>query len=195
VDKSKRTKQYQLVDIDTGEIKGVIDNPYPEPMTEDGYRFPAHKRGARVFADIAFPESMSYTEIGRMTMLSKRMIAKTNMLGYRQGKEVKAYTDAEIGGLVGLNDRSKRQAFLNRMLRIRIMHKVRDSGGNWQYYINPAYYMSNGQRLNYNLFLLFKDDLTPILPDWVLNEFLTQAGPKMVLASDAISEVESIIDP
>jgi hypothetical protein len=111
------------------------------------------------------------------------------MLGYRKGKEIKPYTAQEIGALVGLYARSGYLAFINKMLRLHVMHKIQDTSNEWQYYINPAYFMANGARLTLSLFLLFKDDLMPILPEWVMGEFLTMAHEKDVKLS-VLNEAE-----
>lgn len=48
------------------------------------------------------------------------------------------------------------------------------------FYINPAYFMANGQRLSLDLFLLFKEDLKAVIPSWVIIEFIRQAKEKQV---------------
>ena len=178
---------------DDGEIIRESSNSFADALNEEGYRFPSHKLGARMFRDVQLPE-MSYAEKGRMSELARYyMIPGANMLGYRQGNHIIAYTFREIGELVGLTARSKCSAFINRMLQLHVMHRIHDTSGKPQFYINPAYYMANGQRLSLNLYLLFKDELTPLLPAWVMAEFLAQARGKAMFASDALTEAESIV--
>jgi len=161
---------------DYGELIKEKNNHFTESMNEEGYRIPSHKMGARIFSDVLFPDEMTDSDIGKMTRLSKIMIGKTNMLGYRKGKNIEAYTAKEIGKLVGIvKDRPARN-FVNKMIRLKVMRKLDDVG----YYINPAYFMANGQRLSLDLFLLFRDELKPILPDWAILEFLRQAKEKQV---------------
>jgi len=168
-------------------------NPYfKDVFNNDGYRFPFNKAGSRIFSDVQFPISITPAEIGRMTILSKLMIAGTNMLGYRQDTKIYAYTYDEIIDLARLR-RSQGSSFMCKMIRLHLMQRVQTTSGP-QYYINPAYFMASGQRLNLNLFLLFKDDLMPILPDWVLRGFLTQVREKKVSQSAIITEVEKIFD-
>lgn len=66
--------------------------------------------------------------------------------------------------------------FVNKMLRLHVMMKIDDVG----YYINPAYFMANGQRLSLDLFLLFRNELKSILPDWAIVDFLRQAQEKKI---------------
>ena len=96
-------KRYQIVDTLTGQVKGDAGGLFPEPMTSEGYHFPSHKLGARMFADVDFPIGMQLSDIGRMAIISRRyLVGSSNMIGYRQHNDIKPYTAREIGGLVGL---------------------------------------------------------------------------------------------
>ncbi len=154
---------------------------FKDIFNKDGYRFPFRKAGVRLFADVRFPVGMTDSEIGKMTILSKEMIGKTNMLGYRQNEKIIPYTALEIGCMVGLSG-SRARAFTNKMRKLHIMQKVLVNGDP-QYYINPAYFMASGQRLTLDLFLLFRNELTNIIPDWVMKSFLAQAREKKVSRS------------
>lgn len=171
-------QRLQLISSD-GEIMKVKDKHFTDAMNAEGYRMPSHKSGARMFSNVKFPQSMNDSDIGKMARLSKIMIGKTNMLGYRKGRQILPYTAQEIGKLVGLNKDRPARDFVNKMVRIRLMQKI-DIDGKSQYYINPAYFMSNGQRLSLDLFLLFRDELTDLVPEWVLLDFLRQAKEKQV---------------
>lgn len=120
---TERQERYNVVDTLTGEVVDNVKGLYPEPLNEDGYRFPSHKAGSLLFADVEFPAEMSVADIGRMTILSKVMIAASNMLGYRQSGTIKAYTEDEIIRLAKLRDRQGR-AFMANMLRLHLMHRI-----------------------------------------------------------------------
>jgi hypothetical protein len=169
-------KRKQLINNRTGEIYKTESEYFSEAMNNEGYRFPSHKAGARLFDDVKFPSEMKPSEIGRMTILSKEMIGSSNLLGYRQGRNIFAYTANEIGELVRLRE-SKGRSFVARMCRLRLMQRIVTTSGP-QYYINPAYFMASGHRLSMDLFLLFRAELTPIIPTWVINDFLRQAKEK-----------------
>ncbi len=187
------SKRYKIYDSNTGQIVGDADTAYPEPMTNEGYRIPSHKLGARMFDDVDFPAAMSKAEVGAMAILARHhMIASTNMIGYRQSGQIKAYTAQEIGELA---EYSKRQAerFIPKMIKLRVMQRISTNSGP-QFYVNPAYFMANGKRLSLDLFLLFRDELTPLLPPEIMQEFLRQARDKAVLKSDATTEAERIVN-
>jgi len=172
----KMIEKKQLIHQGTGEILREGYRHYTEAMNEEGYRFPSHKAGARIFEGITFPVEMTVDEIGRMTLLSKLMIGATNMLGYRRGRNIMAYSILEIGELARLKNWRGRK-FVNRMCKMRVMQRI-DTNSGAQYYINPAYFMASGHRLSLDLFLLFRDELKQIVPAWVMNDFLRQAGTK-----------------
>lgn len=165
-----------LFDEKTGEVIKTKEESFTNSLTEEGYRMPSQKLGARIFNDIQFPDEMSYGDIGKMTCLAKMMIAKNNMLGYRGRRKIVPYTAEEIGGLVGLSGRRAKE-FVWRMLNSRVICKEQ-SDGETRYFVNPAYFLANGQRLSFDMFIRFQEDLIPLLPKWVINEFLKQAKTK-----------------
>jgi hypothetical protein len=170
-------KNIRMINAD-GEVVSDRNERFTDTLNDEGYRFPPHKLGARIFADVDFPKDMTDAEIGKMTRLSKVMIGKTNMLGYRKSRNILAYSSQEIAEMVNLKDRQGR-AFISKMLLLKVISKV-DVNNKPQYYINPAYFMASGQRLSLDLFLLFKDDIAPMIPKWVLTSFLMQAQEKKV---------------
>jgi len=186
-------KKQQLINEATGEIIAESSECFNDAMNEDGYRIPSHKMGARMFADVPFPDGMTDREIGKMSRITKSraMIGKTNMLGYRKGREILPYTAQEIGELVGLVG-SKARSFVSRMCKLHVMQRVATQSGQ-QYYVNPAYFMANGQRLSLDLFLLFRKDLALIVPSWVMRVFLSQADEKGKTGLEALNQAESII--
>ena len=143
-------------------------------MNEDGYRFTSHKAGARLFRDVVLPKTISYQDKGRLYDLSQLMIGNTNMIGYKDKGKIIGYTEDEIGMIVELSGKRGRE-FVRRMVLNKILKRL-DAG----YYLNPAYFMSTGQRLSLELFINFQDECLPLLPKWVLNEFMAQAQEKKV---------------
>jgi hypothetical protein len=186
------SKRFSLVDNITGQIIEESDNRYPELMTDEGYRIPSHKAGVKIFDDIQFPLEMSPAEIGRMTILSKLMIGKTNMLGYRKNDNIYAYTYSEIIELAKLKQRQG-VSFMRKMCKFHVMQKVTTTSGP-QYYINPSYFMAAGHRLSLDLFLIFRDDLQDIIPLWVKKEFLSQAKDKKLPEATILNEAERILE-
>lgn len=157
-----------------GEILSESNKHFSDSMNEDGYRFPSHKAGARLFRDVVLPKTISYQDKGRLYDLSQLMIGNTNMIGYKDKGKIIGYTEDEIGMIVELSGKRGRE-FVRRMVLNKILKRL-DAG----YYLNPAYFMSTGQRLSLELFINFQDECLPLLPKWVLNEFMAQAQEKKV---------------
>ncbi|MDD4986522.1 MAG: hypothetical protein PHQ43_12230 [Dehalococcoidales bacterium] len=185
--------RYQIIDKATGQITDT-NSLFPEPMTDEGYLFPARKLGARSFRYAAWPPEITYSDRGMIDDLAtSHMIAGANLLGYRANNRIVPYTAKEIADLVGLRSRSKRSRWINKMLSLRVMHRIQEHSGKWQYYINPAYKLAPGYRLSLNLYLLFRDYLDPLLPERIRNEFLSRAPERGMISTDATAEVERMM--
>lgn len=172
-------KRVQIFDKN-GEVIADNTTAVNDALTEEGYRFPAHKAGARIFSNVQFPKDMSDSDIGKMTKLSKCMIGDTNALGYHSGKKIYPYLEEKICELVGIKSKKRGRQFLRRMLDLRMMKKKVLQDGCVYYVINPAYFMASGRRLTCSLFIEFQQELEPLLPERVLTWFLRQAKGKQV---------------
>jgi len=164
------------VDTRTGEIILEKRKHIEDALTEEGYKVPAHKRGAKLFAGVPFPEEMTDAEIGKMARLAKLMVSTSNMLGYRKKGGIVPYTEKQIIKIVNLSQKRGRE-FIKKMIDLGVMQKnIRIVGDieSEEYYINPAYFFA-GRRISLNLYLLFREHLDPILPEWVKREFIQSA--------------------
>lgn len=162
----------------TGEVISQKEKYIPDVLNEEGYKVPPHKAGAKLFSDVQFPPEMTDSEIGKMARLAKLMIADSNMLGYRSKTGIRAYTQDEIIDIIGLSPKRGKE-FLQKMFRLGLMQVcIREYGDITQeeYYINPAYFFA-GKRISLNLYLLFREYLDPILPEWVRYKFWEMAQP------------------
>lgn len=167
----------QYIDRDTGEVYAE-KRKYVSPAfdEEKGYLFWVRKHNVRMFQDIDFPPELSLVDIGRLAKLSKKVFRDTNLLAYRGNGGVKPMSVDQIAEVIELK---KRQAynFLARMQRIGMIKKIdvptKVNGKQKKvphYYLNPIYFCSSN-RINLNLYLLFQDQLDPLLPEWVKQKF------------------------
>ncbi len=177
------------VNTDTGEIKNERQKVIEDVFTEEGYKVPLHKLGAKTFSDIPFPPSMTDAEIGKMARLAKAMVATSNMLGYRAHGGILPYTERHIINMLGLSQKRGRR-FIDKMIDLGVMQKnkrVYMDIESEEFYINPAYFFA-GRRISLNLYLLFREHLTPILPPYIIAEFLLSAG-SMVASAGATANL------
>jgi len=170
-------KETRIVDDTTGEVKYRQTQHIAAAFQEDkGYLFWARKSFAKSFLDIPYPESMTDIEIGRMARLAKKMLANTNMLGYRSNNRTRPMDAARIGKELGLKHRQSKK-FVDKMIRLGMIAKVTvltEKDKVIQYYINPIYFFSSN-RIPLNLYLIFQVQLDRHLPEWVRDEFAKQS--------------------
>jgi len=161
------------VNTNTGEVSGESSKEFPPHFDEErGYLFWHRKQFVKTFADVPFPVDMTLEDIGRMTLLSKRVYSQTNMLGYRGNGGVKSYSMDQVGEIIHCGPRQARR-FFERMVKFGLMAKVKVVVGvcdELQWYLNPIYFFSNN-RLPLNLYLLFREQLNAVLPRWVIERF------------------------
>lgn len=163
----------QLIDDTTGQI--IKNNLFTFPAAfddEKGYLFWTRKAFAKSFLDKPFPKEMTKLDIAHITMLSKHLWSNTNMLGYRGHGGVKPYDIDDISKAIDLKPRQTYN-FIKKMIAIGMIAKVDvtiEQTKETHYYINPLYYFSNN-RLSLNLYLIFRNQLDPHLPEWVKNKF------------------------
>lgn len=173
--KFRKEIKESIVEIGTGQvIKSKEKTTYfPAKFDPDqGYLFWTRTQGARIFANIPYPDGMSKADIGNLAILSKHILGKTNLLGRRKRGEVKPYSARDIGILLDLNE-DQAERFLKRAHRYGVIKPVSVPFGERveiQYYMNPLYYLA-GNRLSPNLYLLFREEIDAYLPTWVKEQF------------------------
>jgi hypothetical protein len=168
------------VNTSTGEVVSEKQKHIEDILTDEGYKVPTHKLGAKIFADVLFPQEMTDSEIGKMARLAKLMIATSNMLGYRARAGIRPYSEGQLIEIIGLSQKRGRE-FIEKMMRLGVIQKNIRKVGNIEseeFYINPAYFFA-GRRISLNLYLLFREHLDPILPEWVRREFWQTANKQV----------------
>ena len=169
-------KETRYIDEATGEVRGGKVRHIAAAFDEEkGYLFWARKSFAKSFLDVPFPREMSDLEIGRMARLAKKIWSNTNMLGYRGNGGVRPYNTAGISAILKIGPRQT-QRFIEKMIRLGVMARVEiktEGRQEIQYYINPIYFFSSN-RIPLNLYLIFRQQLDQVLPEWVKQEFAGQ---------------------
>lgn len=167
----------------SGEVFSEKEIKLPDRFNDDGYLVPYNKRGSKMFADVPFPDRMNDAEIGRTARLAKIMISNSNMLGYRTRIGIMPYTEKELIDLVGLSAYRGKE-YISKMINVGMMQRTKRIVGEVEmeeFYINPAYFFA-GNRVSQNLYLLFRENLDPILSEWAKSEFqqaaMTRVKPR-----------------
>lgn len=174
----KVIKETKYIDEKTGElIMGKKQRVGERFDPEKGYLFRNQKHGFKQFDDIAFPDSLTDSEIGKLTRLAKNIYRDSNLLAYRGNGGIKPHTPETISKIISLGQRQT-QRFLSKMINLGVIARCRVEVGEKKeihYYMNPLYFFS-GNRVNLNLYLLFRNQLDPYIPGWAKNLFIEQTG-------------------
>ncbi len=82
-----------------GEVISEKNQHFSDSMNEEGYRFPGHKAGARLFRDVSLPKTISYQDKGRLYDLSQLMVGNTNLIGYKDKGKMWSYLASVVESL------------------------------------------------------------------------------------------------
>jgi len=169
----KLIKQTNYIDDKTGEIYKSNDKYVDMQFDEEkGYLFWNRKKHNKTFHDVKFPKEINWNEKGRLLELSQHVWSNTNLLAYRGNGGIKPYDEKQISKVIGLKERQTK-AFIKKMIKNRIIAKTKIETGNRieiHYYMNPIYFFS-GNRIPLNLYLIFRNELDAILPEWVKEKY------------------------
>lgn len=164
-----------ITDTDTGEIKRERRQVISHWDMEKGYLLWGNKNSIRMFEDIELPQILTHSEVAFLYRLSKHLFHNTNMLYYISNNSVRAMGVDEIGDVIKLKKRQTYN-FLKKMVSYRVIMRGDFTLGKSKftcYYMNPIYFF-NSKWLSLNLYLLFKEDLDPLLPSWVKEKFIEE---------------------
>ena len=168
---------------------------FTDYVTGNGCKIPAHKSGIRMFKDAPFPKSMSYADKGRFAEICRLyLIGDSGILGSASKGGPKAFNALQIGELVGLNPR-RAQAWVKKLCGLKVFHRVPATDGSFHYWVNPAYALKAGHRVNIQQYILFRPQLEPLMKDWAIdkmNELAAVVEP--MFKCDATAEAERIVN-
>lgn len=175
-------KRTQIIDDTTGDVASTKVQYISAAFSEEkGYLFWARKSFAKSFQDVPYPKGMTILEIGQMAVLAKHIWSSTNMLGYRGNGGIKPYDIPGIAKILKVGER-RAQQFISKMIGIGMLARVRvetDGGVETQYYVNPVYFFSSN-RIPLNLYLIFRQQLDGVIPDYAKKLYANEVRAKGV---------------
>jgi len=177
----KFVKSVNVIKKDTGEVVAFYEKEFcPRYSPSKGYCLWPRAYYTKQFTSVKFPDELTMKERGMLATLSKEVFADTNMLGRWSRGSVRPLTVEEIGEITGLK-KSQTYVFLKKLIRLNILRRVKVEIGDrrveTQFYLNPLYYSSSNY-ISLNLYLVWKDQLDPLLPGWVKEEFAREVEDK-----------------
>lgn len=165
----KETAYYDNKGQETNRIKSYIPDRFDD---EKGYLFWNKTSFVKTFQDVELPKELRKVDIANLFLLSKRIYSDTNMIGYRSNGRIRPMGIKQMAEAIKDTERHT-VTFIKRMVKLRIIAKVNVEVGSdktTQYYFNPIYFFSSN-RLSYNLYCLFQNDIDPFLPAYAKEGF------------------------
>jgi hypothetical protein len=124
-----------------------------------GYRLPRARMGSCQYDCLDFPSELSFSDIGKLTILVRTYLMVGNSLGYKKNNRIYTFKSAdEIGKAIGIKSSTQRSEFMKRMTDTFMIKKVANV-----FYVNPVFFLKNGEWLTFELFAMFYMDVRVML--------------------------------
>lgn len=165
----KSIKRETIINPETGEFtekQKYIDSLY----SKRGYVLKYNNDYIKLFLDNGLPEECSLMDCGKFYRLIRYIIGENQLLGYRSS-EIKPLTVEKMSEIFKCSDRQTRR-FLKEMRNLKVIKEVCINDTKW-YAVNPLYALKS-KYLSLTTFIIFQDELTPVLPRWVVNSFMSE---------------------
>jgi len=118
--------------------------------------------------DRGLPKECTLIECGKFYRIINYIIGDNQLLGYRSGK-VKPLTIEKISKMFCCTERQARK-FIKKMKDISAIKEVTINDVKW-YAVNPLYALRS-KYLSSTAFLIFQDELLPVLPNWAIARYM-----------------------
>ena len=140
-------------------------------FSEKGYVLKYNNDYIKLFLDKGLPKECSLTDCGRFYRLTRYIVGENQLLGYRSDK-LRPLTIEKMAEMFDCSDRQIRR-FIKQMKDFGVIKEVTINEVKW-YAVNPLYALKS-KYLSLTTFIIFQKELTPILPNWVINNFMQEA--------------------
>lgn len=164
---AKAQKLTRYIDRSTGEVKDRVQF-IDLQFDDDGYLWWVKKSSVKTFIDAPLPDCFTWSEKGRINELKHFMLRDNQFLVYRSNSTIKPITADEMCVILEM---SRRQALtlIRKMKANRIIKEISFNGSVY-FAVNPIYGFK-GKRLNLMVYLFFQEEMSDVLPVWVVDKF------------------------
>lgn len=139
---------------------------------EEGYLFWNRKANVKTFVEIPLPECFTWAERGRINELKHYILRDNQFLVYRSDGVIKPITAKEMCNIFDMSERQCK-CLIKKMKLAKIIKEIAMDGLTY-YAFNPIFGFKE-KRLSLNVFLFFQEELTEVLPNWVIKKFAESA--------------------
>lgn len=134
-----------------------------------GYVLKYNNDYMKLFFDRGLPEECTLLECGKFYKLIYYILGENQLLGYRNDR-IRPLTVEKISKMFNCSERQTRR-FINKMKDLKVIKEVIINDTKW-YAVNPLYALKE-KHLSKTTFIIFQEELIPILPAWVVNRFMS----------------------
>ena len=127
-----------------------------------------------------FPQGLSFADIGKLTVLTRKFLMKGNVIGCKQNGRIYSFKSAgEIGKAIGVSSKTQSGEFVKRMIDCDAIRKFGNT-----FYVNPVFFIKNGDWLTFDLFAKFYLDVRVLMPAALYRQMFEACMNKGLLSSD-----------
>lgn len=169
----KQLVRVEHTDLETGEItygqERYVDRSFSH---HKGFLYKARENYVKRFTDSALPEGLSWVDQGKLARLQSYIVGSSQLLGERRHGKFVPLTVSDMAVIFKCKRRSAYYT-IEAAKKYRVVKEVKIGDETWFAY-NPLYGLKN-KRISLETFIIFQDELSEALPEWVKRNFLEQA--------------------
>lgn len=166
----KSIQKTYTINPETGEY-GTKTRFVDKIFSKRGYIFKYNNGYIKLFLDKGLPDECSLVDCGRFYRLTRYIVGENQLLGYRSDK-LKPLTIEKMSEIFNCGERQVRR-FIKQMKECGVIKEVTINETKW-YAVNPLYALKS-KYLSLTTFIIFQNELIPVLPSWVVNNFTYEA--------------------
>lgn len=160
------------INPETGEVaekRSFVDMLYSE---DAGYIAWSRNNCIKTYTEMQLPTNFTWAERGRIEELKKYIMKGNQFLVYRSHNTIKPLSVDRLSDILELSNRGVKD-FMKKLKTFGVIKEVYFNGQTY-YSFNPMYGLMH-KRITLTLFLIFQNELSEVLPKWVINKFVEQA--------------------
>jgi hypothetical protein len=174
---------------DDGELESTKVRKLYDPFQKNkGYKLWYKSDHIRTYFNIKFPKTMTDSEIGKITRLSKEMNDTSNLLAKRVNNEAVPMTREDIQEIIGVS-RNRFCSFMSKVKKEGILRRT-SVDGKMFYCFNPLYYNTTNY-IDLGLYITFQDELQKHLPPEVIEKYLDWQRVNKLIQKKAASNKDT----
>jgi len=168
--KAKKTIRYtNIITGECSEKHQFVDLQFDE----EGYLFWNRKANVRTFIDVPLPKWFTWSERGRIHELKHYILKDNQFLVFKSGNAIKPITVIEMAEILGMSNRQT-LSLVKKMKNHKIIKEISFDG--LAYFVFNPLYGFKQKRLSLNVYMFFQEELSKILPPWVIEKFSEYAN-------------------